>query len=436
MAVITPSSIVSEIRGSVGDVTYSKNRYGPYVKAKLIQPASSTAPQVVMRDALADGVASWQLTTEATKQAWENFVVSHLKSKNISRHICKSAYNEFVSRYVNRILVEGSNTGFNPLPAAETFPVVTSITQAANSILIDWSSIIDPANTSFVIYATEPLNSTVQSIGKSQYKSLAYFQPSGLSGSEDIFTLYDALYSLTAGDVGKRIGIAIKAVNNSNYAGSTMFYTNFILSSNVISTPPSIVQNAYLEQSGSSLSKTVTFASAPAEDSLIVLMIACGISQNVTLPSGFTRLAPLPNAASFGHVCYKIAGASEPSSYTFTLTSATLTGVAGVEIINANTVTPFNETGGRTGNDSIANAVSTIDLNANTNSLALACLMTNNNNSFVSLSNSFTRLAGSGNALSQFAERTYTAPSATVNTVWDWTQVRNFRAFLATINPL
>jgi hypothetical protein len=50
----------------------------------------------------------------------------------------------------------------------------------------------------------------------------------------DIFTDYDTLFPLTIADVGKKIGIAIRAVNTDNYAAGQFFFVPEIISGGLV----------------------------------------------------------------------------------------------------------------------------------------------------------------------------------------------------------
>jgi hypothetical protein len=437
MAVITPSALVSEIRGSVGDQTFSRNRYGPYVKQKLVQPASNTAAQIIIRDALSAGVAAWKLTTESTKKNWDAFVSKHLRSKNISRQVRISAFNEFTGRYINRAIVEGVNTGFTAIPECLCYPVITSVSQSFESLEVNWNALQTPSDVEFVIYATPPMDSTIRSINKSSYKVLTHFTPGASTGAEDIFSALDAMYTITSANVGQRIGLCIKSVNADNYASAKPAYLDFILSAAVVAAPPIIEQSFVTNRPASASTKVATFASAPTEDSLIILQIMLTSQPSITNPTGFTTLHTIDQGSARFRICYKIAGPSEPSSYTFTLSASGVGYVGGVEVTGVDTSTPINDSDVNQGSGAIANPVGAADISCLDNSLALAIILSSSGNmTFVSLTNSFTQVDAASNAPIQFAQRNYGSASAVVNTVWDWSQTRNWASCIIAISPV
>ena len=91
----------------------------------------------------------------------------------------------------------------------------------------------------------------------------------------------------------------------------------------------------------------VTLSGAPSEDEFIIAYGRQNTSASVTLPAGFTMIAEQALSGNSFFVGYKIAGASEGSTYGFT-TDATITsndGFASVAVYSGvDTTTPFDVT--------------------------------------------------------------------------------------------
>jgi hypothetical protein len=100
MAFFTPSCLISEIRGSVGDQTFSRNAAGPVVKQKLVQPASSTAKQVANRTNLADAVAAWQGLTEFQRRGWMAAAKDYPVYDSLGRRSILPGYNFYISCFL------------------------------------------------------------------------------------------------------------------------------------------------------------------------------------------------------------------------------------------------------------------------------------------------------------------------------------------------
>lgn len=421
MAVITPSSLISEIRGSVGDVTYSRNRYGAYVKAKLVQPASSTADQVLRRDALAAGVLSYHSLADDEFKAWKAYVDEKLRSKNISRKITLAAFNEYCGRYVNRSLIEGVATGFSPWPSVRNFPYIESVSQSFESIIVDFFSENFQSGTSYVIYATPPVEQSIRYINKSNYKVLTYISADTATESLDIFSMYDAVYNLTGANAQNRIGLAVKAVNDDNFASGKLSYYNFIIDSTTIRTAAVVQQEKYVS-GGTSTSVTFSFNSVPNEDDLMIIFVSTTQNNAITPPGGWTTLVEQHTNYPALYCFYKIAGAAEGNSYTFTQGSSYAIRAVGYTITGADNADPFAfssvSTTYPTASTSVDIPASPITVPALTLVLA-ACSMAGDVSS-PAFDNSFTNLvpaSGGGRPL-QCARKTYSSGDTSQDTTF------------------
>lgn len=67
---------------------------------------------------------------------------------------------------------------------------------------------------------------------------------------------------------------------------------------------------------------TVTFAAAPSEDDLVILVV--GATATHSAPSGFSEVCNQTDGSQEWSVYYKVAGASESATYAFDIDSATL----------------------------------------------------------------------------------------------------------------
>jgi hypothetical protein len=234
MAVITPSSLISEIRGSVGDVTYSKNRSGPVVKQKLIQPPSNTPDQAAVRADLAAAVAAWQALSQEQQNKWMNFTEKQSVIKSLGRRMHRTGYNEFISRWQNRIAIGGSSTSFNPLPVVRLNPIITAVNQGTTSITIDYDTLRPVGNCRLAVYATPPISAGINQVNPNFYRIIGSFEPTQQVDTHELYTMYTNKFPLTTPDIGKKIGFAIRAINTDNYAAGGFFFVQIIISGGLV----------------------------------------------------------------------------------------------------------------------------------------------------------------------------------------------------------
>jgi hypothetical protein len=131
---------------------------------------------------------------------------------------------------MNRFAVGGVPAEFAPLPKVRLNPVITSVTQGTGSIVVNIDTLRPVGDCDIVIYATHPISPGINMINQSFYRIIGVFSPTSQIDSVDIFTEYDTLFPLTIGDIGKKIGIAIRAVNTDNFAAGQFFFVPAIIS--------------------------------------------------------------------------------------------------------------------------------------------------------------------------------------------------------------
>lgn len=102
MAKITPGAIISEISGSIAAETYSRSKYGMYVKSKLTQTNPDTPAQQAARAIQAAAVAAWQSLTSAEQIEWNKFAISQLSKPRLSLRSTLNGYNAFIRFYITR----------------------------------------------------------------------------------------------------------------------------------------------------------------------------------------------------------------------------------------------------------------------------------------------------------------------------------------------
>lgn len=105
MGILTEGAIVSEVRGSVGSRTFSKNAYGPYVKNKLIQTNPNTAKQQGKRSTFRNAVQAWQALTDDQRKLWRNWALENPTKNSLGKQVVLSGFNMFISCYMNKSTV-------------------------------------------------------------------------------------------------------------------------------------------------------------------------------------------------------------------------------------------------------------------------------------------------------------------------------------------
>lgn len=123
MALVQFGAIVTEIRGKVGSLIYSRNRGGAYVKALGTWTDPSTANQIIQRGYLTNAVLFWQKMSAACKLAWEKHAQIDPYQINYFHYSTVKGYNAFISAFLNKCIAVGfpfNNIAINGTFATDT----------------------------------------------------------------------------------------------------------------------------------------------------------------------------------------------------------------------------------------------------------------------------------------------------------------------------
>ena len=120
MAKFTPSAIVGRISGSVHSETYSRNRYGAYVRARTVPINRDTTYQQKIRAILSSMSAAWAALDEIERKAWTSYSTQNPISDALGESQVLTGHAAFVG--INSRLSQSADTVLD-LPPVGTAPV-------------------------------------------------------------------------------------------------------------------------------------------------------------------------------------------------------------------------------------------------------------------------------------------------------------------------
>lgn len=164
------SEIVTQASGSVGGVTYSRNRGGLYRRARAIPTNPDTSAQQQVRNAFTIMLNIWNGLTSAQRDAWDLYGESTPKVDVLGSPIQLSGQNEFVGSNTARFqaatrvatptdlpIVTGAPTVFN----RGDFTTPSFSASVATGIDVSFDNTDDWANedeAALLIYQGRPVN--------------------------------------------------------------------------------------------------------------------------------------------------------------------------------------------------------------------------------------------------------------------------------------
>lgn len=77
MAKFTPGPTIGSISGSIGGTTYSRNRYGAYIRTRAIPITSTTSYALDAKARMTTASQAWQALTDAQRLAWQMWAAAN-----------------------------------------------------------------------------------------------------------------------------------------------------------------------------------------------------------------------------------------------------------------------------------------------------------------------------------------------------------------------
>ncbi len=141
--------------GSVAGQTYSRNRFGQYIRTRAIPVNPNSPAQAAVRNSLADNSQAWQALTAPQRLAWNNYSALHPRSDSLGQSITLSGFQSFVG--VNSLLsmLAIANVTAPPLEPAFTPADVNNVDSPGGlDIEIDFAAAV--AAKEWLLYSSPP----------------------------------------------------------------------------------------------------------------------------------------------------------------------------------------------------------------------------------------------------------------------------------------
>lgn len=204
MATITPSALISEIRGKVGSQIFSRNRGGTYSKSYFVPTNPNTTFQASHRAIVGNATAEWKALSQADRDAFIVLAAGHPQKNVLGQTIFWSGFNLFVHLWVN--MVQAGNIGFvipaEPIDTPTIEPVVTASVASGISINLNqsFSNFVFRA----ISFASAPVSPTVNYFTVSRVNYFS-FRRLDLANPWNATTVYTARHGSLAGKAGMKI---------------------------------------------------------------------------------------------------------------------------------------------------------------------------------------------------------------------------------------
>lgn len=227
MATITPSSVVAEAKGKIGNQVYSRNAYGAYVKAHVVPTNPNTARQQDWRARMADAVTTWQNLPLSEKLWYQAQADQRNAHSRVGKWQKITAYNLFIRHYLLQTKSGGGGIVGNPVGIMNNKYQLLSVALDVTTFEITVNGIASPGETYMTIKAGAARGSGRLSFNPSTIILIEEaLQPTGIPETIDITTAYVAQHGAIAGLAGQLVTIGIQTFNaNSGERTQNFFLT-------------------------------------------------------------------------------------------------------------------------------------------------------------------------------------------------------------------
>lgn len=156
MARVKFSPIVTDIAGSVGGVTFQRNKFGNTMREKPLPLNPATSAQYNVRQKMITIQQAWQDLTDAQRLQWKRFLDYSGQSINRNRSIKLSGHALYIKYQMYRLLTGMSLlTVLSYVPMPEV-PVISYVKTEPDSLQLQFSDVCDHTEIFFLFFITSP----------------------------------------------------------------------------------------------------------------------------------------------------------------------------------------------------------------------------------------------------------------------------------------
>jgi len=139
-----PGSTVAAASGSVGGCTYSRNRYGAYIRNRSVPVNPGSDQQNEVRSFLSVLVAAWtSVLTEAQREAWRTWAANTPQIDSLGQAYTMTGQNAYIKANALQLLIGQTRIDTAPsvfAGAALTTPVAISATDATQVLSVGYTN--------------------------------------------------------------------------------------------------------------------------------------------------------------------------------------------------------------------------------------------------------------------------------------------------------
>ncbi len=224
MARITYGVIVTEIKGSIGGVTFQKNPSGSIIRSRPTLSKSSTTKQTLSHQKLGVLLFEWQNITQAQRDLWNDFALAWTKVNKFGETKTLTGLNWFTSCNWFRLALNQSLLADPPAHDLPQAPPTFTLDFNDATMEIEFTQAHDFVNSPVLVWASTPTRKNTLSIN--QVRKLVTIINAAPSNPLDITALWELAtglpYTPTTLFPNANIFLCLESVNLSSGISSAM----------------------------------------------------------------------------------------------------------------------------------------------------------------------------------------------------------------------
>lgn len=118
MAKVLYGGPVADVSGSVGGVTFSRNRYGTYMRRRTVPTISTTEHAIAAKARMTNATQAWQGLTIAQQNAWNMWADANPVSGSLASSQLLTGHAAFVGIYCRHTLCGAATLTLPPITPA------------------------------------------------------------------------------------------------------------------------------------------------------------------------------------------------------------------------------------------------------------------------------------------------------------------------------
>lgn len=224
-----PSALIGRLSRSAGSTTAGHNRYGAYLRNRVIPTNPVTTPQTAVRDQFSDASQAWRDLTQEQRDAWNAFGPEIVRTDSLGETYTLNGQTAFM--YVNRNRITCGQAILSDAPDVDPPPALLTATPTidvglGNAHTIAYTATPLGTNDKLLIFATRGVSQGKNFLPNGDYK-LIMITAAAAASPANIAAAYVAVFGNPVED--EKIFYKLKVVRQTKGQSTSVLQVSGIV---------------------------------------------------------------------------------------------------------------------------------------------------------------------------------------------------------------